>query len=67
VALLTQAQTKGLEFDTVLIADPAAILAANPFGHNDLYVAMTRVNRGLGVVRPGPPPAVLAAMREVRA
>ncbi|MGB3442120.1 MAG: ATP-binding domain-containing protein [Actinophytocola sp.] len=64
--LLTPAQAKGLEFDAVLIADPAAIIAANPLGHNDLYVAMTRATRGLGVVHPGPPPAELSAMREIR-
>jgi DNA helicase IV len=65
VVLLTPAQAKGLEFDAVLIADPAAILAANPLGHNDLYVAMTRATRTLGVVHPGPPPSVLSAVREV--
>ncbi|GAA0623525.1 AAA family ATPase [Kutzneria viridogrisea] len=63
VVLLTPSQAKGLEFDSVLIADPAAILAA-PLGHNDLYVAMTRATQRLGVVHPGPPPAELAGMRE---
>jgi len=63
VVLLTPAQAKGLEFDSVLIADPAAILGA-PLGHNDLYVAMTRATHRLGVVHPGPPPAELSAVRE---
>jgi DNA helicase IV len=63
VVLLTPEQTKGLEFDTVLIADPAAILDATPLGHNDLYVAMTRATRRLGIVHPGPPPAEVSAMR----
>ncbi len=58
VVVLTPDQAKGLEFDSVLIADPAAILAA-PLGHNDLYVAMTRATRRLGIVHPGPPPAEL--------
>jgi superfamily I DNA/RNA helicase len=58
VVLLTPDQAKGLEFDGVLIADPAAILGG-PLGHNDLYVAMTRATRWLGVVHPGPPPAEL--------
>jgi hypothetical protein len=61
VVLLTPAQAKGLEFDVVLIADPAGILAA-PRGHNDLYVAMTRATKRLGVVHPGEPPAELAAL-----
>ncbi|MBP2335897.1 hypothetical protein JOF41_002075 [Saccharothrix coeruleofusca] len=64
VVLLTPRQAKGLEFDAVLIADPAAILGAGPLGHNDLYVAMTRATHRLGIVHPGPPPAELAAVRE---
>ncbi|MCC8243423.1 HelD family protein [Saccharothrix luteola] len=66
VVLLTPGQAKGLEFDSVLIADPTAILDAAPLGHNDLYVAMTRATHRLGVVHPGPPPAVLSALRELR-
>ncbi|MBN6036553.1 ATP-binding domain-containing protein [Amycolatopsis sp. 195334CR] len=62
VVLLTPGEAKGLEFDAVLIVDPAAILAAGPLGHNDLYVAMTRATRRLGVVHPGPCPAVLAGL-----
>ncbi|MCS7476917.1 HelD family protein [Umezawaea endophytica] len=62
VVLLTPDQAKGLEFDSVLIADPAAILDAAP---NDLYVAMTRATQRLGVVYPGEPPAVLAGLREL--
>lgn len=65
VVLLTPEQAKGLEFDSVLIADPAAILAT-PLGHNDLYVAMTRATRRLGIVHPGSPPAELSAMRELQ-
>jgi DNA helicase IV len=63
--LLTPRQAKGLEFDAVLIADPAAILAAGPLGPHDLYVAMTRATRHLGIVHPGRPPAALAAIREL--
>ncbi|WP_461119572.1 HelD family protein [Saccharothrix stipae] len=64
VVLLTPDQAKGLEFDSVLIADPAEILTA-PLGHNDLYVAMTRATHQLGVVHPGRPPAELAAIPEL--
>jgi hypothetical protein len=63
LVLLTPAQAKGLEFDAVLIVDPARILA-EPLGHNDLYVAMTRATQRLGIVHPGPPPVELARMRE---
>ncbi|MGC7095733.1 HelD family protein [Amycolatopsis lurida] len=62
VVLLTPGEAKGLEFDAVLIVDPAAILDAGPLGHNDLYVAMTRATRRLGVVHPGPCPAELAGI-----
>ncbi|MGA6163832.1 HelD family protein [Amycolatopsis magusensis] len=62
IVLLTPGEAKGLEFDSVLIADPAAILRAGPLGHNDLYVAMTRPTRHLGVIHPGPCPPALAAL-----
>jgi DNA helicase IV len=61
VVLLTPAQAKGLEFDVVLIVEPARILAG-PRGHNDLYVAMTRATRQLGVVHTSPAPAELASL-----
>ncbi len=63
IVLLGARQAKGLEFDSVLIADPGAILAASPRGRNDLYVAMTRSTQRLGVLHPGAPPAELAALR----
>ncbi|MEV6306880.1 ATP-binding domain-containing protein [Actinoplanes sp. NPDC051861] len=50
--LLTVAQAKGLEFDTVIVVDPAGILAESPRGANDLYVALTRPTRRLGVFTP---------------
>jgi len=65
VVLLGVRQAKGLEFDSVLIADPAAILAASPRGRNDLYVAMTRSTQRLGILHPGPPPAEIAALPAV--
>ncbi|GGW72375.1 HelD family protein [Streptomyces xantholiticus] len=49
-------QTKGLEFDSVIIADPAGILTASPRGRNDLYVAMTRATQRLGILHTGMPP-----------
>jgi len=65
VVVLGVRQAKGLEFDSVLIADPAAILAASPCGRNDLYVALTRATRRLGVLHPGPAPAEIGrALRE---
>ena len=49
-AILGVDQSKGLEFDSVLIADPAAILGDSPRGGSDLYVAVTRATRRLGVI-----------------
>ena len=65
VVVLTVRQAKGLEFDCVLIADPALILAESPRGLNDLYVALTRATQQLGVVHPGPLPGVLERLTEV--
>ncbi|QMU70569.1 ATP-binding domain-containing protein [Streptacidiphilus sp. P02-A3a] len=50
VVLLTAAQAKGLEFDAVLVLEPADIVAAHARGVNDLYVALTRATRSLGVI-----------------
>ncbi|MGI8448252.1 MAG: ATP-binding domain-containing protein, partial [Streptosporangiaceae bacterium] len=62
VVVLTVSQAKGLEFDSVLIADPAQILGESPRGLSDLYVAMTRATQRLGVVHPGPAPEVLSRL-----
>jgi hypothetical protein len=58
-AILEVGQSKGLEFDSVLIADPGAILRESPRGGSDLYVAVTRATRRLGVISDGPLPDVL--------
>ena len=50
VSVLTVADAKGLEFDSVVLVEPAAILAESPRGVNDLYVALTRPTRRLHVV-----------------
>jgi len=50
VVLMTAAQSKGLEFDAVLVVEPAEILAAHTRGVNDLYVALTRATKSLGVI-----------------
>lgn len=55
ISVLTPADSKGLEFDAVLIVEPHAIIAQRK-GWNALYVAMTRCTQELGVLatRPGP-------------
>jgi DNA helicase IV len=60
VVLLTVRQAKGLEFDSVLVVEPATILAESPRGLSDLYVALTRATQRLGVLHCGELPPVLA-------
>ncbi|MDT5038296.1 MAG: hypothetical protein QOE03_3481 [Micromonosporaceae bacterium] len=62
VVVLTVRQAKGLEFDVVILVDPATILAESRRGHNDLYVALTRATKRLGVLHPGVLPPELAAL-----
>jgi DNA helicase IV len=62
VVVLTVSQAKGLEFDSVLIVDPAQILADSPHGLSELYVALTRATQRLGVLHSGPLPEVLARL-----
>ena len=61
VVVLTAAESKGLEFDAVVVVDPGALLA-EPRGANGLYVALTRATRRLTVVHTGPLPAVLSRL-----
>ncbi|MEU6813636.1 ATP-dependent DNA helicase [Streptomyces sp. NPDC046860] len=53
VVLLDPRQSKGLEFDSVLVVEPAA------YGTSDLYVALTRATQRLGVLHTGEVPAAL--------
>ncbi len=55
-------ETKGLEFDAVLVVSPERILADGPRGAADLYVALTRATQRLGVLHTGPLPAALAGL-----
>lgn len=50
VVLLAPPQAKGLEFDSVLVVEPAE------FGANELYVALTRATQRLGVLHTRPLP-----------
>ena len=60
VVVLTVAQARGLEFDTVVVVEPAQILAGSAYGAGDLYVALTRATRRLRLVHTGDLPDVLA-------
>jgi len=51
VSVLTPRQSKGLEFDSVILTEPDAIVAGSARGASDLYVAMTRCTQRLQIVR----------------
>ncbi|WP_277831113.1 RNA polymerase recycling motor ATPase HelR [Speluncibacter jeojiensis] len=57
-------ETKGLEFDAVLVVEPERILGDGPRGAAELYVALTRATQRLGVVHRGPLPAALTGLDE---
>ncbi|WP_112238404.1 HelD family protein [Kribbella monticola] len=50
---------KGLEFDAVVVAEPARIVAAEPRGLQRLYVVLTRAVSGLQIVHAEPLPKAL--------
>jgi DNA helicase IV len=59
------AETKGLEFDAVLVVEPARILADGPRGAAELYVALTRATQRLGVLYQDALPSALAGLTEI--
>ena len=68
VPLLTPREAKGLEFDHVIVVEPAAIVeeAQSCQGLRELYVALTRPTRTLVVVHARPLPAGLAQREQTR-
>ena len=58
------AETKGLEFDSVLVVDPQRILASGPRGAAELYVALTRATQRLGVLHRDPLPQALNGLAQ---
>jgi DNA helicase IV len=57
-------QTKGLEFDAVLVVEPERIIASGPRGAAELYVALTRATQRLGILHVGPLPQALTGVAE---
>jgi DNA helicase IV len=60
--VLVPADAKGLEFDSVLLVDPQALLDEGVRGHSDLYVALTRPTQRLTVLYPGELPTELSRL-----
>lgn len=70
LTLVPAALAKGLEYDHVVLDEPAAVVAAEPdarTGLRRLYVCLTRAVSGLTVLHAAPLPAELATERAVRA
>jgi DNA helicase IV len=65
VVVLTVREAKGLEFDSVLVADPVKIIAESVHGLGDLYVALTRATQRAGVIYTGELPGVLTRLTEI--
>jgi DNA helicase IV len=60
VTLLAVEDVKGLEFDTVIVVEPATLAAENPQGLRALYVAFTRATRDLIIVHSDPLPEAVS-------
>lgn len=64
INLVTPEDAKGLEFDAVIVVDPATILEM-PHGERMLYIALTRTTTHLDVIYPwGSLPAILGGRDE---
>jgi hypothetical protein len=53
LVVLVGIETKGLEFDGIVVVDPDAIQDESPTGRATLYVVLTRATQLLTLVRPG--------------
>ena len=60
VALVPAVLVKGLEFDSVVLLEPAAIADSGPYGLRSLYVALTRAVSSLTVLHTRDLPTELA-------
>jgi DNA helicase IV len=60
VTLLPPLATKGLEFDAVLVVEPARVVAESPSGKGLLYVVLTRAVQHLTVLHAEPLPEAIA-------
>jgi hypothetical protein len=67
IAVLGALDSKGLEFDHVIVVEPAALVSPDRSGLRLLYVVLTRATRRLVVVHSQPLPEALDLARSVRA
>jgi hypothetical protein len=67
ITLLGLETAKGLEFDSVIVVEPAGLVDDSPQGLRALFVALTRTTRRLTVVHAGAlPPALERGLRAAR-
>ncbi|MCZ1009467.1 AAA family ATPase [Streptomyces lydicus] len=59
VSVLAAAQTKGMEYDHVLVVEPATIADRGPAGQRQLYIALTRSTQSLTVLHTSALPDIL--------
>ena len=57
--MLPAVLAKGLEFDAVIVVEPAEIAAEGPHGFRLLFVALTRAVAHLAIAHADPLPPVL--------
>ncbi|WP_182360395.1 HelD family protein [Tomitella gaofuii] len=65
VEVMPVADVKGLEFDSVIVVEPDAIIGGSERGRADLYVALTRATQRLVVVHSRALPRELTGLRAV--
>jgi superfamily I DNA/RNA helicase len=63
ITLVAVEDVKGLEFDSVIVVEPALIVDQSAQGLRSLYVALTRPTRRLTVLHSQPLPDALGAAR----
>jgi DNA helicase IV len=62
ITVLTARHAKGLEFDHVVVVEPADIVAGGSDGYRRLYVALTRATQTLKVIHSGELPGPLSSV-----
>ncbi|MFJ3937687.1 HelD family protein [Streptomyces parvus] len=67
VSVLAAAQVKGMEYDHVLVVEPATIAGRGPAGLRQLYVALTRSTQSLTVLHTAPLPEALTGSGDAQA
>lgn len=60
IAVMTAQDSKGLEFDGIIVVEPIELLHGHDRGAGDLYVAMTRPTRCLEILHSRPLPEGIA-------